>query len=115
MAYGAAAAGLDGLARDRHAADLRRLSYPARFLLPLRHSGPGDTRPGGAAQHLVVTGLYRYVRNPMYVAVSSLVFGQGLLVGSVQVLKYGVLFLSGSICLSCFMKSRCCGKVRRRI
>src|SRR5882724_548096 len=50
MAYGAAAAGLDGLARDRRAADLRRLSSLARFLLAIRHSGPGDTRPGGATK-----------------------------------------------------------------
>jgi protein-S-isoprenylcysteine O-methyltransferase Ste14 len=31
----------------------------------------------------------------MYVAVSSLVFGQGLLFGSVQVLKYGVAVVVG--------------------
>jgi len=35
------------------------------------------------------------VRNPMYVAVSALVFGQGLLFGSVQLLKYGVLVILG--------------------
>lgn len=40
-------------------------------------------------QRLVVSGLYRYVRNPMYVAVEALIFGQGLLFGSVSVLEYG--------------------------
>lgn len=44
---------------------------------------------------LVVKGLYRYVRNPMYVAVSLLIFGQGLLFGSVPILRYGVIVFVG--------------------
>ena len=35
-------------------------------------------------QHLVVTGLYGYVRNPMYVAVASTILGQGLIFGNVK-------------------------------
>src|SRR5579864_5677224 len=58
----------------------------ARFAL----EGFGTPAPIAPPRHLVVTGLYRYVRNPMYVAVSSLIFGQGLLFGSVRVLEYGV-------------------------
>jgi protein-S-isoprenylcysteine O-methyltransferase Ste14 len=38
----------------------------------------------------VVAGLYRYVRNPMYVAVLALILGQGLFCGSVAVLAYGL-------------------------
>ncbi|HEY6349688.1 MAG TPA: isoprenylcysteine carboxylmethyltransferase family protein [Candidatus Angelobacter sp.] len=57
----------------------------ARFAI----QGLGTPAPVAPPQHLVVTGLYRYVRNPMYVAVSSLIFGQGLLFGSVRVLEYG--------------------------
>lgn len=57
--------------------------------------GLGTPAPVAPPKHLVVSGLYRYVRNPMYVAVSSLVFGQGLLFGSVQVLKYGVAVIVG--------------------
>jgi protein-S-isoprenylcysteine O-methyltransferase Ste14 len=57
--------------------------------------GLGTPAPVAPPGHLVVGGLYRYVRNPMYLAVSSLVFGQGLLFGSVQVLKYGVLVILG--------------------
>jgi hypothetical protein len=53
--------------------------------------GLGTPAPVAPTQHLVVTGLYRYVRNPMYVAVLSLIFGQGLLFGSVGVLEYGIL------------------------
>jgi protein-S-isoprenylcysteine O-methyltransferase Ste14 len=40
----------------------------------------------------VVTGLYRYVRNPMYVAVVVIILGQALLLGDGRLLWYGVLF-----------------------
>jgi len=42
-------------------------------------------------KHLVVTGLYGHVRNPMYVAVTALIVGQGLLFGSAAVLAYGTI------------------------
>lgn len=54
--------------------------------------GQGTPAPIAPPQHLVVTGLYQYVRNPMYVAGSMLVLGQGLLFGSVRLLEYGVVF-----------------------
>jgi len=57
--------------------------------------GMGTPAPVAAPQHLVVTGLYRHVRNPMYVAVSLLIFGQGLLFGSVPVLELGVVVWLG--------------------
>jgi protein-S-isoprenylcysteine O-methyltransferase Ste14 len=57
--------------------------------------GLGTPAPVAPPTRLVVGGLYRYVRNPMYVAVSSLVVGQGVLFGSIQVLKYGVLVIVG--------------------
>jgi protein-S-isoprenylcysteine O-methyltransferase Ste14 len=43
------------------------------------------------SRHLVVTGLYRYVRNPMYVGVVSTILGQGLLLGNLKLLEYGGL------------------------
>ena len=63
----------------------------ARFAI----QGLGTPAPVAPPQHLVVTGLYRYVRNPMYVAVSSLIFGQGLLFGSVSLLEYGLVVWLG--------------------
>lgn len=51
--------------------------------------GLGTPAPVFPTKHLVVTGLYRHVRNPMYVAVASAIFGQGLLFGNIQVLEYG--------------------------
>src|SRR5262245_24639870 len=57
--------------------------------------GLGTPAPIAPPQHLVVTGLYRYVRNPMYVAVLSLILGQGLLFGSVRLLEYGLIVWLG--------------------
>ena len=51
--------------------------------------GVGTPAPVFPTRHLVVTGLYRYVRNPMYVAVVSTILGQGLVLGNVTLLEYG--------------------------
>ena len=53
--------------------------------------GLGTPAPIFPTRHLVVTGLYRHVRNPMYVAVISTILGQGLLLGNVRLLEYGGL------------------------
>src|SRR5882724_6523705 len=53
--------------------------------------GLGTPAPVFPTKHLVITGWYRYVRNPMYVAVVSIILGQGLLFGNVRVLEYGAL------------------------
>lgn len=58
----------------------------SRFAL----QGLGTPAPIFPTRHLVVSGLYRYVRNPMYVAVVSLILGQGLSLGNPQVLEYGL-------------------------
>ena len=53
--------------------------------------GVGTPAPVFPTRHLVVTGLYRYVRNPMYLSVASAILGQGLLLGNVRLLEYGGL------------------------
>lgn len=53
--------------------------------------GLGTPAPVLPTEHLVVTGWYRYVRNPMYVAVTSLIVGQGLLLGDAGLLAYAAL------------------------
>jgi|SRR5271157_2212762 len=58
----------------------------ARFAL----QGLGTPAPIFPTRPLVVSGLFRYVRNPMYVAVVTLIFGQGLFFGSIRVLEYGI-------------------------
>jgi protein-S-isoprenylcysteine O-methyltransferase Ste14 len=59
----------------------------ARFAL----QGLGTPAPVAPPQNLVVTGLYRYVRNPIYVAVVAVILGQGILFGDWRLLTYGAL------------------------
>lgn len=59
----------------------------ARFAL----QGLGTPAPVFPTRHLVVTGLYRYVRNPMYLAVVAVIAGQGFVLGNVPVLEYSAL------------------------
>jgi protein-S-isoprenylcysteine O-methyltransferase Ste14 len=53
--------------------------------------GLGTPAPIAPPPRLVVSGQYRYVRNPMYVAVLAIVIGQGLVLWSGVLLQYGVL------------------------
>ena len=60
--------------------------------------GLGTPAPIAPTQHLVVTGLYRYVRNPIYVAVAAVIFGQAVLFGDWRLFAYGAAF-----CLDCHL------------
>jgi protein-S-isoprenylcysteine O-methyltransferase Ste14 len=59
----------------------------ARFAL----QGLGTPAPIAPPRALVVTGLYRYVRNPMYVAVVAIILGQAVLFGDWRLIVYGAL------------------------
>jgi protein-S-isoprenylcysteine O-methyltransferase Ste14 len=50
--------------------------------------GLGTPAPIAAPERLVVGGVYRYVRNPMYVAVLAVIVGQALLLGRLGLLLY---------------------------
>ena len=50
--------------------------------------GFGTPAPVAAPERLVVGGVYRYVRNPMYVAVLVSIVGQALLLGQLVLLLY---------------------------
>ena len=55
----------------------------------------GTPAPPAPTAHLVVVGPYRYVRNPMYLAVLTIILGQSLLFGSVGALLYaGIVLLA---------------------
>jgi len=58
------------------------------FLGRFVREGHGTPAPVAAPRRLVVGGAFRYVRNPGYVAVVSMIVGQGLLFGSKAVLVY---------------------------
>jgi protein-S-isoprenylcysteine O-methyltransferase Ste14 len=60
----------------------------ARFV----REGLGTPAPVAPTERLVVGGLYRYVRNPMYLAVASIIVGQALLLGQLILLPYAALF-----------------------
>jgi len=53
-------------------------------------SGRGTLAPWDPPTHLVVVGLYRFMRNPMYVAVLAVVVGWSVLYGSAWVLLYAI-------------------------
>lgn len=59
----------------------------ARFAL----QGRGTPSPVLPAERLVVSGLYRHVRNPMYLAVVSTIVGQALLFGSQDLAAYAAI------------------------
>jgi len=53
--------------------------------------GLGTPAPVAPTERLVVGGLYRYVRNPMYLAVMGAIAGQALLLGQLGLLLYAAL------------------------
>jgi protein-S-isoprenylcysteine O-methyltransferase Ste14 len=54
--------------------------------------GSGTPAPIAPTQRLVVGGLYRYVRNPMYLAVIATILGQALILGRPVLLLYAAGF-----------------------
>ena len=54
--------------------------------------GRGTPAPVAPTQELVVGGLYRWVRNPMYLAVGAVILGQAVMFTSVGVLVWLGLF-----------------------
>jgi protein-S-isoprenylcysteine O-methyltransferase Ste14 len=57
--------------------------------------GLGTPAPVAPTRSLVVSGFYRFVRNPMYVAVMALIVGQAILFGSWGLALYGVVIAAG--------------------
>lgn len=60
----------------------------ARFVV----EGLGTPAPVAPTEHLVVGGLYRYVRNPMYLAVAATIVGQALALGQLILVPYAAAF-----------------------
>jgi protein-S-isoprenylcysteine O-methyltransferase Ste14 len=63
-------------------------------------SGRGTLSPLDPPRHLVVRGLYRYVRNPMYLSVTLIVLGEVLVTGSRELALYWVIWFA---CVNLFV------------
>src|SRR5918999_5174557 len=70
----------------------------ARFAL----EGLGTPAPVAPTKHLVVGGLYRHVRNPMYLAVGATIVGQALLLGQPILFAYAATF---AVAVAAFVRS----------
>jgi len=55
------------------------------------HEGSGTPAPVAPTDRLVIGGLFRFVRNPMYLAVVTILLGQCVLFASTTLLIYTVL------------------------
>lgn len=65
--------------------------------------GLGTPVPVDPPRRLVVVGLYRYVRNPMYVSVLLVLLGQSVLFQSLRILEYaGVAWLVSHLFVLCY-------------
>jgi protein-S-isoprenylcysteine O-methyltransferase Ste14 len=62
----------------------------ARFV----REGLGTPAPVAPTERLVVGGFYRYVRNPMYLAVAATLVGQALALGQLLLLPYAAAFVA---------------------
>jgi len=63
----------------------------ARCVWDFATFGRGTPAPVDAPRRLVVRGLYRYVRNPMYVGVLTVIFGLAMLYADRDIAVYGLL------------------------
>lgn len=55
--------------------------------------GLGTPAPIAPTKFLVTTALHRHVRNPMYIGVALVIFGEAMLFRSLHVAEYGVAML----------------------
>lgn len=60
----------------------------AACIFEFARSGRGTLSPVDPPRHLVVRGLYRYVRNPMYLSVTTVILGETLLTRSAPLAAY---------------------------
>ncbi len=59
--------------------------------------GNGTIAPWDPPKRLIVTGVYAHVRNPMHVGVFFILAGESILIGSVAVALWTLLFILGNL------------------
>jgi len=67
-------------------------------IVDFARTGRGTLSVFDPTRHLVVRGLYRYVRNPMYLSVTTIVLGEALVAGSMApVIYWAVFFVAANL------------------
>jgi protein-S-isoprenylcysteine O-methyltransferase Ste14 len=88
------------LAHPAHAAGVLCIAVGAALLLTciweFAHRGRGTLSPADPPRRLVISGLYRYVRNPMYLSVTLIVLGEVILTGSRALLLYWAIWFAAA-------------------
>jgi protein-S-isoprenylcysteine O-methyltransferase Ste14 len=64
----------------------------AACIVEFARSGRGTLSPMDPPRHLVIRGLYKYVRNPMYLSVTTIVLGEVLLTHSLALAFYWAIW-----------------------
>ena len=64
----------------------------AACIMEFARSGRGTLSPVDPPRHLVIHGLYKYVRNPMYLSVTAIVLGEALLTHSLALPLYWAIW-----------------------
>jgi protein-S-isoprenylcysteine O-methyltransferase Ste14 len=72
----------------------------AACIFEFARSGRGTLSPVDPPRQLVVRGLYRYVRNPMYLSVTTIVLGEALLTQSPALAVYWAIWF---LCVNLFV------------
>src|SRR3954468_19630086 len=67
------------------------LAVLAHTVIRFAVEGLGTPFPAAPTEHLVVGGLYRHVRNPMYLAAIAVVLGQAVILGPPVLLVYAAI------------------------
>ncbi len=67
-------------------------------IVEFARTGRGTLSPVDPPRALVVRGLYRYVRNPMYLSVSMIVLGEAMIARSIALASYwAAVFLAANL------------------
>ena len=87
------------LTRPAHAAGVCCIALGATLLVAciveFARTGRGTLSPADPPRHLVIRGPYRYVRNPMYLAVTVIVLGEALVARSLSLGIYWAIWFLG--------------------
>jgi protein-S-isoprenylcysteine O-methyltransferase Ste14 len=82
----------DGIGRPLGAAVIAAGAFVLlEAFLRFAMEGRGTPSPGYPTNRLIVRGTYRFVRNPMYLAVESLILGQAVLFGRIELVIYAAM------------------------